>query len=80
MGVAGGSRIGFMTSDVVEPYTTGEVARLFNVDPKTVNRWANAGKFALVFKTPGGHLRFPRQEIDAIVSVADSSRVLVPVV
>ena len=35
----------------------GEVAELFRVDPKTVTRWANAGKIQSV-KTLGGHRRF----------------------
>jgi len=37
--------------------TPGEVAALFRVDPKTVTRWAAAGKLSSVF-TPGGHHRF----------------------
>lgn len=40
----------------------GEVAALFGVDPKTVNRWAKSGKLKFV-KTPGGHLRFRAEEI-----------------
>jgi excisionase family DNA binding protein len=37
--------------------TPGEVAALFRVDPKTVTRWAHAGKLASI-TTPGGHKRF----------------------
>lgn len=37
--------------------TPGEVAELFRVDPKTVTRWAKAGKISST-KTPGGHKRF----------------------
>lgn len=37
--------------------TPEEVAVMFRVDPKTVTRWAAAGKLA-AFKTPGGHHRF----------------------
>ncbi|MFD0884349.1 MerR family DNA-binding transcriptional regulator [Streptosporangium algeriense] len=36
--------------------TRGEVARLFGVDPKTVNRWALRGQIASV-RTPSGHRR-----------------------
>jgi hypothetical protein len=43
--------------------TPGEVARIFRVDPKTVTRWARAGRIPdtdgrpSVIRTPGGHLR-----------------------
>ena len=36
--------------------TPGEVAVLFRVDPKTVTRWAQAGKLSAV-RTLGGHRR-----------------------
>lgn len=42
--------------------TPGEVADIFRVDPKTVTRWANAGKLRSV-QTPGGHRRFYRTDI-----------------
>lgn len=42
--------------------TPGEVAKIFRVDPKTVTRWANAGKLRSV-QTPGGHRRFYRTDI-----------------
>jgi excisionase family DNA binding protein len=38
--------------------TPGEVAALFRVDPKTVTRWAKAGRIASI-RTLGGHRRFP---------------------
>jgi len=47
--------------------TAGEVARLFRVDPKTVTRWANSGKITSV-KTPGGHRRFRKSEVDALLT------------
>lgn len=42
--------------------TPGEVAKIFRVDPKTVTRWATAGKLRFT-RTPGGHVRFYREEI-----------------
>lgn len=42
--------------------TPGEVAAIFRVDPKTVTRWAHAGKLRHT-RTPGGHVRFYREEI-----------------
>ena len=34
-----------------------EVASIFRVDPKTVTRWAKAGKLASI-RTVGGHRRY----------------------
>jgi excisionase family DNA binding protein len=42
--------------------TPTEVANLFRVDPKTVTRWANAGKVPSL-RTPGGHRRFRESDI-----------------
>ncbi len=44
--------------------TPREVARAFNVDPKTVTRWAKAGKLWSAL-TPGGHRRFSEAEVRA---------------
>jgi excisionase family DNA binding protein len=46
--------------------TPGEVAALFRVDPKTVTRWAKAGRIGSV-STPGGHRRFRESEIRALL-------------
>lgn len=51
----------YKDGDVLKP---GDVAELFRVDPKTVTRWANAGKLAS-FRTPGAHRRFHWEEIKA---------------
>ncbi len=42
--------------------TPAEVAALFRVNPKTVTRWARAGKITAI-KTLGGHRRFRASEI-----------------
>ncbi len=42
--------------------TPAEVAALFRVNPKTVTRWARAGKITAV-RTLGGHRRFHASEI-----------------
>ncbi len=42
--------------------TPGEVAEQFRVDPKTVSRWAKAGRISSI-KTPGGHRRFKESEV-----------------
>lgn len=46
--------------------TPGEVASLFRVDPKTVTRWAVAGRIGSV-RTPGGHRRFRESEVRALL-------------
>lgn len=42
--------------------TPGQVAALFHVDPKTVTRWAHAGRLGSL-RTPGGHRRFREAEV-----------------
>ena len=42
--------------------TPAEVAALFRVNPKTVTRWARAGKI-MAIRTLGGHRRFRATEI-----------------
>ena len=43
--------------------TPREVAELFGVDPKTVTRWAKAGKLTSI-RTLGGHRRIRKSEVD----------------
>jgi excisionase family DNA binding protein len=47
--------------------TPGEVATLFRVDPKTVTRWAAAGRIGSI-RTPGGHRRFRESEVRALLA------------
>jgi excisionase family DNA binding protein len=42
--------------------TPSEVASLFRVDPKTVTRWAKAGKLTSI-RTLGGHRRYREAEV-----------------
>lgn len=42
--------------------TPAEVASLFRVDPKTVTRWAKAGKLSSI-RTLGGHRRYWESEV-----------------
>lgn len=46
--------------------TPGEVAKLFRVDPKTVSRWAAAGRLPYI-RTPGGHRRFLESDVKALI-------------
>ena len=47
--------------------TPAEVAVMFRVDPKTVTRWAKAGKLPSI-RTLGGHRRYREREIRALIS------------
>ncbi len=49
------------------PYTGTEVAALFNVHVSTVVRWADDGKIPH-FRTPSGHRRYPRADVDALLA------------
>ena len=42
--------------------TPAEVAAMFRVDPKTVTRWAKAGKLSSI-RTLGGHRRYRESEV-----------------
>ena len=46
--------------------TPSEVAALFRVDPKTVTRWAKAGKLTSI-RTLGGHRRYKESEVRALL-------------
>lgn len=46
--------------------TPSEVAALFRVDPKTVTRWAKAGKLSSV-RTLGGHRRYVESEVRSLL-------------
>lgn len=50
--------------------TPAEVAVLFKVNPKTVTRWARAGKISAI-RTLGGHRRFRASEIMDCLEVTD---------
>ncbi|MEV4093181.1 BldC family transcriptional regulator [Streptosporangium saharense] len=47
--------------------TPGEVAHIFGVDPKTVNRWSLTGKISSL-KTPGGQRRYRESDIRALLN------------
>ena len=51
--------------------TPSEVAQLFRVNPKTVTRWARAGKISAI-RTLGGHRRFRRAEIEAVLRAEEA--------
>lgn len=48
--------------------TPAEVAALFRVDPKTVTRWAKAGKLTSI-RTLGGHRRYRANEVYALLEM-----------
>ncbi|TYB48323.1 BldC family transcriptional regulator [Actinomadura chibensis] len=54
------------TVNVEELLTPSEVAVMFRVDPKTVTRWAKAGKLTS-FRTLGGHRRYRKSEVVALL-------------
>lgn len=50
--------------------TPAEVAQMFRVNPKTVTRWARAGKITAI-RTLGGHRRFRASEIRQYLAEAE---------
>ena len=55
-----------MASEQEVLLTPAEVASLFRVDPKTVTRWAKAGKLTSI-RTLGGHRRYKESEVKALL-------------
>jgi excisionase family DNA binding protein len=53
--------------------TPAEVAAMFRVDPKTVTRWAKAGKLSSI-RTLGGHRRYRAEEIEALLAGSASDK------
>ena len=53
--------------------TPSEVATLFRVDPKTVTRWAKAGKISAI-RTLGGHRRFREDEVRQLLDGVPGQR------
>jgi excisionase family DNA binding protein len=51
--------------------TPAEVAAMFRVDPKTVTRWAKAGKLSSI-RTLGGHRRYRESEVRELLSGVSS--------
>ena len=54
-----------------ELLTGGEVAKIFRVDPKTVNRWTKDGRLPHALQTPGGHYRYSKTAILMMLVIQD---------
>ena len=54
------------THDGAALLTPSEVAAMFRVDPKTVTRWARAGKLSAI-RTLGGHRRYDGDEVRGLL-------------
>ena len=65
-----------MASRTHEPeplLTPAEVASMFRVDPKTVTRWAKAGKLTSI-RTLGGHRRYREAEVRELLGQIPQQR------
>ena len=60
---------GFTPEELLTP---AEVAAMFRVNPKTVTRWARAGKISAI-RTLGGHRRFRASEIQKFLEQVDEA-------
>lgn len=58
--------------DIEALLSPAEVAALFRVDPKTVTRWARAGRLTSL-RTLGGHRRYRESEVRNLLGRVDSA-------
>ena len=63
--------VSHVPSETEELLTAGDVADIFKVSTVTVGVWADEGKLPS-FRTPGGHRRFKRADIDAYLATFNS--------
>src|SRR5215475_10095019 len=66
IGTCGGVTMASRTHEPEPLLTPAEVASMFRVDPKTVTRWAKAGKLSAI-RTLGGHRRYRESEVRALL-------------
>lgn len=71
--MAGGNSEAETSPGAEEWLTPGQVAELFGVDPKTVTRWAKAGKLP-TRRTLGGHRRYRASTVYELLEQTDPSR------
>ncbi len=58
-----------------EALTTGQAAKVLGVSSaNTVKNWLEAGHFPGAYRTPGGHWRFSRDEVEAVKQRMDALR------
>lgn len=48
--------------------TAGDVAKRFDVSPKTIARWANTGMLPVESVTMGGHRRYSPEAVETIAA------------
>ena len=56
-----------VNTDQGEWLSLGKAATLLGVHSMTLRRWSDSGRFPS-FRTPGGHRRFARKDIDYFLS------------
>lgn len=67
------SRTQASSSETPEWLTLGEAARYLGVAQSTVRKWADMGRLE-TFKTPGGHRRFRRDDLDRFMQGASGEQ------
>ena len=55
--------------------TLGEVSRALEINEATLRQWADRGRLP-VYRTPGGHRRFLRADVEALMRAADADQTL----
>lgn len=51
----------------MELYTTSQIAKIIGVTKRTIDRWRSKGIFIPEVKTPGGHSRYTKKQLDELL-------------
>ena len=55
--------------------TMAEVADIFRVSKQAIRTWTNSGKLPCI-RTPGGHRRFRREDVEKMISGGDDEKMV----
>jgi excisionase family DNA binding protein len=67
-----GAEMAIKGAEEDEILTSADVARLFKVDVMTVRRWSLDGRLSPAFRTPGGHRRYRRSQVELFLRGGDA--------
>lgn len=58
----------------MDDLSTADLAAMFHVDTRTIQRWENVGRIPRATRTLGGHRRWRRSDIERILKEGSSGQ------